>query len=151
MSNQPTALPHWDMSVVYPGLDSPEFAADFAAAQADVAAAAADWAGSDLTEQVDGGNGDVVVRRWQILPADLRDHGDDDGRGRADSKKLANSRADVGVVDLAGCHQADTSLGAAHRNDASEGGRLRGGQHRMGSLFEPLNFLDCIRACCRNY
>ncbi len=27
-----TALPHWDMSVVYPSLDAPEFARDFAAA-----------------------------------------------------------------------------------------------------------------------
>ncbi|HZS78560.1 MAG TPA: M3 family oligoendopeptidase [Ktedonobacteraceae bacterium] len=30
MSNTTTALPHWDMSVVYPGLESPEFASGFA-------------------------------------------------------------------------------------------------------------------------
>ena len=35
MSTQ-TALPHWDMSVVYPGLDSPEFERDMAAALAEL-------------------------------------------------------------------------------------------------------------------
>ena len=29
MSTTAVALPHWDMTVVYPGLDSPEFAAGF--------------------------------------------------------------------------------------------------------------------------
>src|SRR5262249_48291832 len=29
-------LPHWDMSVVYPGLDSPEFTRDFAALMGDI-------------------------------------------------------------------------------------------------------------------
>ena len=34
-------LPHWDMSVVYPDLESPEFAHDFADVQAEIAAALA--------------------------------------------------------------------------------------------------------------
>lgn len=36
-----TPLPHWDMGVVYPGLDAPEFAADFAGALAEVDSAVA--------------------------------------------------------------------------------------------------------------
>ena len=31
MATTAVALPQWDMTVVYPGLDSPEFAAGFAA------------------------------------------------------------------------------------------------------------------------
>lgn len=31
-----STLPHWDMTVVYPGLESPEFARDFAAVQAEI-------------------------------------------------------------------------------------------------------------------
>src|ERR1041385_2794226 len=32
MTTAASALPHWDMTVIYPGLDSPEFAAGFSSA-----------------------------------------------------------------------------------------------------------------------
>jgi pepF/M3 family oligoendopeptidase len=38
--SQAAPLPHWDMTVVYPGLDSPEFAADFSAVTGRIAALA---------------------------------------------------------------------------------------------------------------
>ena len=38
--SQAAALPHWDMTVVYPGLESPEFAADFSAVTGRIAALA---------------------------------------------------------------------------------------------------------------
>jgi pepF/M3 family oligoendopeptidase len=41
MTATASALPHWDMEAVYAGLDSPEFARDFAAAQAQLDAAVA--------------------------------------------------------------------------------------------------------------
>ena len=46
---QTASLPHWDMSVVYPGLDSAEFARDFAEllAEIDGAVALFDRAGVD--------------------------------------------------------------------------------------------------------
>lgn len=36
-----STLPHWDMAVVYPGLESPEFSRGFAAVQSDIDAALA--------------------------------------------------------------------------------------------------------------
>ena len=36
-----TSLPHWDMSVVYPGMESPEFEQGFAAVVRDIANLAA--------------------------------------------------------------------------------------------------------------
>ena len=40
MEHAITAVPHWDMSVVYPGLDSPEFERDFGAMMAEIKALA---------------------------------------------------------------------------------------------------------------
>ena len=48
-----TTLPHWDMSVVYPSLDAPEFARDFAATLGEIAALVAlfDTHGIDKRER----------------------------------------------------------------------------------------------------
>ncbi len=67
----PGALPHWDMSVVYPGLDSPEFAADFAAAQADVAAAAALFDALGIGERAAAPLADADVAAFEQVVAAL--------------------------------------------------------------------------------
>src|SRR5579883_715262 len=41
MTSETSALPHWDMTVIYPGLESPEFAAGFRAVADEIAELAA--------------------------------------------------------------------------------------------------------------
>jgi len=91
----------------------------------DTALAAAGRAGADFPQQVDRCDRDVIVGRGEVFAAHLGNHRDDDGGRGPDTEKLANGGAYIGVIDLAGRHQADARLRAAYRNDAPERGWLR--------------------------
>jgi len=64
-------LPHWDMSVVYPGLDSPEFAQDFAAIVQDIQQLASSFDTHHIQELPDLTVDSEVIQTFETITNQL--------------------------------------------------------------------------------
>ena len=116
MSQSAPALPHWDMTVIYPGLDSPEFAADFSAVTGRIAALAELFARHNLDQPVQAlddatvaafeevtGEYDSVLRSVRTLTGYITSFVSTDSRN-----SLAQSRMSELQVHIASLSQLGT-------------------------------------------